>query len=227
MTTAKKPASEYAFWRPPARGQAGLSPCSALRITDRSISAFTPGAAKSGQPAEPELARALPGEGRKAPHSGAPAAYAAMLTRRSHGGDKDLLRPAATGSTGARSGLPGGIPATSPKCGTGATSETAGTVAFACVHQRLFWRGEATPYFALALQDETVFLSRHPVKLVDASGYALRHSVEITPGSEVRVRWRADKAIRWMAAVQIVRLNEDDEVRFNAVEGTNLYRGDR
>ncbi len=48
-----------------------------------------------------------------------------------------------------------------------------GWVAFACVHQKLRWRGEETPYFVLALQDEAVFLSTLPVRLFDAANKAV------------------------------------------------------
>ncbi len=98
-----------------------------------------------------------------------------------------------------------------------------GWVAFACVHQKLRWRGEETPYFVLALQDEAVFLSTLPVRLFDAANKAVPSAVEITPGSEVRVRWRADHGVRWMTAVQIVRLSDDDQALFEPVAGEGVF----
>jgi hypothetical protein len=98
-----------------------------------------------------------------------------------------------------------------------------GKVAFACIHRKLRWRGESTGYFVLAFQDGAVFLSRHTVSLVDAYSKPVRRAVEIPPGSEARVRWRGDRGIRWMTAIQIVRLNDDDQNLFEPVEGADVF----
>ncbi len=101
-----------------------------------------------------------------------------------------------------------------------------GKIAFACVHRKLRWRGELTGYFVLAFQDEAVFLSRRPVRLVDAYNKPVRRVIEITPGSEARVHWRDDQGVRWMTAIQIVRLNNDDQNLFEPVEGADVFRSE-
>jgi hypothetical protein len=98
-----------------------------------------------------------------------------------------------------------------------------GKVAFACTHRKLFWRGRASAYFVLAFQDEVIFLSRSPVQLFDARNKPVCSAFEIPPGSEARVRWRAAGGIRWMTAVQIVRLNYDAQSLFEPVEGADAF----
>lgn len=98
-----------------------------------------------------------------------------------------------------------------------------GKVAYACVHQELRLRGKSMGYYVLVLQDESVFFSKRPVKLVDGSNKLIPAAVEITPDSEVRVRYGVDRGIRRMTAVQIVRLHDGDQGAFEPVEGEGVY----
>ena len=83
-----------------------------------------------------------------------------------------------------------------------------GEVAFACVHQRLEWDRERTPFFAVALVDGAVFLSRLQPPLYDTACNRIREPIEITPGSTVRIRYQERGDQRWIEAVQIIQLNE-------------------
>jgi len=82
------------------------------------------------------------------------------------------------------------------------------TVAFAALHVRLRYRGEETRQYALAFDDRTMFFSPHQPPLYDAAAKRIA-SQEVLPGSYVNVRYRQERGINWMEAVQVVRLAED------------------
>jgi hypothetical protein len=90
----------------------------------------------------------------------------------------------------------------------GSTAEASGTVALGAVHARLSFRGEQWPYYLIALEDGLVFLARHPPSLYDRDARLILPG-EIPPGSVVRVRYHERDGVRWMDAVQIVRLAAD------------------
>jgi hypothetical protein len=81
-------------------------------------------------------------------------------------------------------------------------------VALCAVHLRLTFRGEQWPYHLLALNDGQIFLSRRPPALFNSVAHPIP-PIEIPPGSVVRVRYEEKDGVRWMSAVQIVLLAED------------------
>jgi hypothetical protein len=83
--------------------------------------------------------------------------------------------------------------------------ETRGTVALGAIHRRLSYRGEPWPYYVLALTDGQVFLARRQPDLYDRNAQPIA-SMEIPPGSTVRVRYHERDGIRWMEAVQIITM---------------------
>jgi hypothetical protein len=99
-------------------------------------------------------------------------------------------------------------------------AEARGTVAIGAVQTRITFRGEQWPYYLLALSDGQVFLARRQPALYDAAAQPLAVR-EILPGSTVRVRYHERNGVRWMDAVQIVKLAVD-QVPFSPVadEGT-------
>ena len=90
----------------------------------------------------------------------------------------------------------------------GSPAEADGTVVIGAVHERLSFRGERWPYYLLALSDGQVFLARRQPALYDAAAQHLAVR-EIPPGSAVRVRYYETGGTRWMTAVQILGLAED------------------
>ena len=82
------------------------------------------------------------------------------------------------------------------------------TVAFAAIHQRLRYRGEDTKLYAAALDDGRMFFSRRPPPLYDkmAMPISLR---EVLPGSYINVRYRVERGVNWMEAVQVVHQVEE------------------
>jgi hypothetical protein len=64
-----------------------------------------------------------------------------------------------------------------------------------------------------------VFLARRQPDLYDRNAQSIT-SREILPGSVVRVRYHEGDGVRWMEAVQIVRLAED-QLPFDPVEDTD------
>ena len=84
-----------------------------------------------------------------------------------------------------------------------------GEVAFACVHQRLGWDRQSTPFFVLALVDGAVFLSRRQPPLYDTGRKRIREPIEVTPGSIVRVLYHDRGEQRWIEAVQLIALAEE------------------
>jgi hypothetical protein len=84
------------------------------------------------------------------------------------------------------------------------------TIAFAALHQRLRYRDEDTGLYAVVLDDGTMFFSHSPPPLYDAR--AKRIPVrEVLPGSYVNVRYRRERGINRMSAVQVVRFAEDED----------------
>jgi hypothetical protein len=83
------------------------------------------------------------------------------------------------------------------------------TVAFACVHQRLRYRGQDTGLHVLSFNDGTTFFSRRQPALYDATAKLLAQR-EVPPGSFVNVRYRKERGVNWIHAVQIVRLAEEE-----------------
>ena len=77
------------------------------------------------------------------------------------------------------------------------------TVAFAALHQRLRYRGEETRQFALAFEDRTIFFSPQQPPLYDKAAKRIAPQ-EVLPGSYVNVRYRRERGINWMEAVQLV-----------------------
>lgn len=74
--------------------------------------------------------------------------------------------------------------------------------------QRVLYKGEPWPFFVLVLVNGEVFLSRREPVMYDAS--AQRMSVrEIPPGSTVRVNYYERDGVRWMTAIQVITLMED------------------
>ena len=81
-------------------------------------------------------------------------------------------------------------------------------MALGAVHERVRFRGEPWPYYLLALNEGVVYLARHQPALYDRSAQRIG-AREIPPGSAVRVRYKEVDGVRWMSAVQIVMLAED------------------
>jgi hypothetical protein len=82
------------------------------------------------------------------------------------------------------------------------------TVAFAALHRRLLYRGEETTLYAVALEDGTMFFSRHQPPLYDKAARLIAPR-EVLPGSYVNVRYREERGRKWMEAVQVVKTAED------------------
>ena len=93
--------------------------------------------------------------------------------------------------------------------------QATGTVAIGAVHARLTFRGEPWPFYVLVLDDGQIFLSRRQPALYAADA-SLIATNEIQPGSGVRVRYDELDGIRWMSAVQIIRM-ADDQSPFSPV----------
>jgi len=83
------------------------------------------------------------------------------------------------------------------------------TVAFAALHRTLLYRGEDTHLYALAFDDGTLFFSRRQPPLYDAMARSMLPR-EVPPGSRVNVRYREELRRKWIEAVQVVRLAEDE-----------------
>jgi hypothetical protein len=86
--------------------------------------------------------------------------------------------------------------------------EIRGTVALGALHQRVTFRSEPWPFYVLALDSGEVFLARRLPALYDRGAQPVAPR-EIPAGSVVRVRYCEEGGMRWMNAVQIVRLCED------------------
>jgi hypothetical protein len=84
-----------------------------------------------------------------------------------------------------------------------------GEVAFACVHQRLSWDRESTPFFVIAFVDGAVFFSRLLPPLFDSVRKRIREVIEITPGSTVRILYFQRGEQKWIEAVQLIHLEEE------------------
>jgi hypothetical protein len=81
-------------------------------------------------------------------------------------------------------------------------------VAIGALHQRVTFRGESWPFYVLALDRGEVFLARRQPALYDRDAQPVAPT-EIPPGSVVRVRYYEEDGMRWMDAVQIITLAED------------------
>ena len=82
------------------------------------------------------------------------------------------------------------------------------TVAFAALHRRLRYRGEATTLYVAAFEDGTMFFSARQPKLYDRMAKPIAPR-DVPPGSYVNVQYRRERGVNRMEAVQIVRLAED------------------
>ena len=89
------------------------------------------------------------------------------------------------------------------------------TVAYAALHRTLAYRGEDTGLYVAAFDDGTMFFSRHQPPLYDAAARRIE-AREISPGSYINVRYHEKNHRRWMEAVQLVRL-PDEEPPFQPV----------
>jgi hypothetical protein len=83
------------------------------------------------------------------------------------------------------------------------------TVAFAALHERLRYRREDTGLHVLALSDGVMFFSRRQPPLYDALAKLLAQR-EVPPGSFVNVRYNEERGVKWMHAVQVVKVAEDE-----------------
>jgi hypothetical protein len=82
------------------------------------------------------------------------------------------------------------------------------TVAFAALHQRLRYKGEDTKLYALAFDDGIMFFSASQPKLYDRMAKPIPPR-EVLPGTYLNVRYRQERGINRMEAVQVVRSVED------------------
>lgn len=83
------------------------------------------------------------------------------------------------------------------------------TVAYAALHRTLAYRGEATSLYVAAFDDGTMFFSRQQPPLYDAAAKRIA-SREVLPGSYVNVQYHDRLGRKWMEAVQLVRLPEEE-----------------
>ena len=81
-------------------------------------------------------------------------------------------------------------------------------MAIGALHRRLTYRAELWPFHVLAFDTGEVFLARRQPSLYDRSAKRVP-AAEIAPGSVVRVRFEVTDGVRWMTAVQIIALAED------------------
>ena len=82
------------------------------------------------------------------------------------------------------------------------------TVAYAALHRRVRYRGKDTNLFVVAFEDGTMFFSPHQPPLYDRMAKLIPPR-EVLPGSYVNVRYHEARGRRWMDAVQVVRMAED------------------
>jgi hypothetical protein len=78
------------------------------------------------------------------------------------------------------------------------------TIAYAALHKHLRYRGQDTNLYVLALDDRTMFFSRDQPPLYDRDAVRIAMR-EILPDSIVKVRYRVERGINWMEAVQVVQ----------------------
>lgn len=83
------------------------------------------------------------------------------------------------------------------------------TVAFAALHRTLEYRGQDTRLRVVALDDGTIFFSRHRPPIYDAMARLIAQR-EVLPGSYVNVRYREERGQKRMDAVQVVKAVKDD-----------------
>ena len=89
-----------------------------------------------------------------------------------------------------------------------ATLPSEGVVAFSALRERLRWRGEATSFFGIGFDDGTMFLSKRTPTVYDADNKKLG-TVEIPVGSYVKISYRADGKVNWLAAIQLGEVAEE------------------
>jgi hypothetical protein len=78
-----------------------------------------------------------------------------------------------------------------------------GEIAYAAIHRRLGWNGRDTAFYGIAFVDGTRFFSTRQPMIYDDQAKRIE-PVEILPGSVVKVRYRIEKAVKWMEAIQVV-----------------------
>lgn len=83
------------------------------------------------------------------------------------------------------------------------------TIAFAALHRTLAFKGEDTYLHVMAFEDGTTFFSRRQPPLYDALARPMLPR-EVPPGSRVNVRYRAERGQKWMQAIQLLKLAEDE-----------------
>ena len=82
------------------------------------------------------------------------------------------------------------------------------TVAFAALHRTIRYKGEDTGLHLVAFEDRTMFFSKQQPKLYDAMAKPIVPR-EVPPGSYVNVRYRVERGVNRMVAIQIVRQPEE------------------
>jgi hypothetical protein len=83
------------------------------------------------------------------------------------------------------------------------------TVAYAALHRTLRYRGEDTNLHVIAFEDRTMFFSREQPKFYDAGANPVAPR-EVPPGSYVKVRYRVERGVNRMQAIQIVHQPEEE-----------------
>lgn len=83
-----------------------------------------------------------------------------------------------------------------------------GTVAYACVHRTVRYRGEDTKLYVVALVDTSVFVARVRPRLFDRLARPIQVQ-EIFPGTGVKVAYELQNGRKWMQGIQIVHCYEE------------------
>lgn len=83
------------------------------------------------------------------------------------------------------------------------------TIAYAAVHDRLFYRGEDTKLYVVAFDDGTMFFATKRPQLYDRQAKPIA-SQEVLPGSYANIRYRTERGVNRMEAVQVVRFAEEE-----------------
>jgi hypothetical protein len=78
------------------------------------------------------------------------------------------------------------------------------TIAYAALHRTLSYRNDDTGLYAAAFIDGTMFFSRQRPSLYDRQARPIPVR-EVLPDSVVKIKYRVQKGINWMEAIQLVQ----------------------